>query len=65
MHLQTGQINADSARRSQKKDGEQKHGLSVVADKVLTVYAAGKARKAAQDAEGVPANVDNWQKNAA
>ena len=30
------------------KDGEQKHGLSVVVDKVLTVYAAGKARKVAQ-----------------
>lgn len=38
------------------KDGEEKHGLSVVADKVLTVYAAGKARKAAHaDAEEVPA----------
>ena len=46
------------------KDGEQRHGLSVTADRVLTVYAAGKARKAAQDADGVPANVDNRQKSA-
>lgn len=37
------------------KDGEEKHGLSVVADKVLTVYAAGKARKSARDAEEVTA----------
>ena len=35
------------------KDGEEKHGLSVVADKLLTVYAAGKARKAARDAEEI------------
>ena len=34
-----------------EKDGEQKHGLSVTADRVLTVYQAGKARKAARDAE--------------
>jgi single-stranded DNA-binding protein len=27
------------------KAGEEKHGLSVVADKVLTVYQAGKLRK--------------------
>lgn len=38
-----------------EKDGEQKHGLSVVADRVLTVYAAGKARKAARDQEAVAA----------
>ena len=31
------------------KDGEEKHGLSVVADRVLTVYAAGKMRKAARE----------------
>ena len=37
------------------KDSEEKHGLSVVADRVLTVYAAGKARKAARDSEEVPA----------
>ncbi len=40
---------------SWEKDGEEKHGLSVVADKVLTVYAAGKARKAARDTDEVPA----------
>lgn len=40
---------------SWEKDGEQKHGLSVVADKVLTVYAAGKQRKAARDIEDVAA----------
>lgn len=34
-----------------EKDGEQKHGLSVVADKVLTVYAAGKQRKVARELE--------------
>ena len=33
------------------KDGEEKRGLSAVADKVLTVYAAGKARKAARELE--------------
>ena len=38
-----------------EKDGEQRHGLSVTADRVLTVYAAGKARKAARDSEEVPA----------
>ena len=37
------------------KDGEERHGLSVVADKVLTVYAAGKARKATREAEEVAA----------
>ena len=35
---------------SWEKAGEEKHGLSVVADRVLTAYAAGKARKAARDA---------------
>lgn len=35
---------------SWEKAGETKHGLSVVADRVLTAYAAGKARKAARDA---------------
>jgi single-stranded DNA-binding protein len=38
-----------------EKNGETHHGLSVVADKVLTVYAAGKARKSARDAEESPA----------
>ncbi len=33
------------------KDGEQKHGLSVIADKVLTVYQAGKLREQARGAE--------------
>jgi single-stranded DNA-binding protein len=37
------------------KDGETRHGLSVVADKVLTVYAAGKARQVARDPEAVTA----------
>ena len=40
---------------SWEKDGEEKHGLSVVADKVMTAYAAGKARKAARDSEEVTA----------
>lgn len=40
---------------SWEKDGEQRHGLSVVADKVLTAYAAGKARKAARESEEVAA----------
>jgi len=37
------------------KDGEEKHGLSVVADKVLTVYAAGKQRKVARELEDAAA----------
>ncbi len=37
------------------KDGGEKHGLSVVADRVLTAYQAGKARKAAREAEEIPA----------
>lgn len=37
------------------KDGEEKHGLSVVADRVLSAYAAGKARKAARESEEVAA----------
>jgi single-strand DNA-binding protein len=40
---------------SWEKDGEGKHGLSVVADKVLTVYQIEKRRKQARDAEGAPA----------
>jgi len=40
---------------SWEKAGEQKHGLSVVADRVLTVYAAGKQRKAARETEEAPA----------
>jgi len=34
-----------------EKDGEQRHGLSVVADRVLSAYAAGKQRKATREAE--------------
>lgn len=33
--------------------GEQEHGLSVVADKVLTVYAAGNARKAVREIQEI------------
>ena len=33
------------------KDGEQRHGLSVVVDRVLTAYAVGKQRKAAREYE--------------
>lgn len=38
-----------------EKDGEEKHGLSVVVDRVLTAYQAGKLRKAAREAESEPA----------
>ena len=37
------------------QDGSEKHGLSVTADKVLTVYAAGKLRKGAREAEAAMA----------
>jgi len=37
------------------KDGNEAHGLSVTADRVLTAYAAGKMRKAARDDEEQPA----------
>lgn len=40
---------------SWERDGEQRHGLSVTADRVLSAYAAGKARKATREAEEVPA----------
>lgn len=36
---------------SWQKDGEEKHGLSVVADRVMSAYAAGKQRKAAREQE--------------
>ena len=39
--------------RSWESNGETKHGLSVVADRVLTAYAAGKSRKQTREAEGV------------
>jgi len=44
---------AHGERITWEKNGEQHHGLSVMADKVLTVYATGKARKSARDAEEV------------
>ena len=37
------------------QDGAEKHGLSVTADRVLTVYQAGKQRKQARDLEVEPA----------
>jgi single-stranded DNA-binding protein len=37
------------------KGGEEKQRLSVVADKVLTVYAGGKQRKAARETEDAAA----------
>lgn len=40
---------------SWEKDGETKHGLSITADRVLTVYAAGKIRSAVREAESAPA----------
>lgn len=33
------------------KDGEERHGLSMVADRVLSAYAAGKVRKASREEE--------------
>ena len=38
-----------------EKDGETKTGLSVVADRVLSAYAAGKARKQSREAEELTA----------
>ena len=37
-----------------EKDGERKHGLSVVAEQVLTVYQIDKRRKASRPEEGAP-----------
>jgi single-stranded DNA-binding protein len=37
--------------RTWEKDGETKTGLSAVADRVLSAYAAGKARKQSREAE--------------
>jgi len=34
-----------------QKNGEDRHGLSVIADRVMSAYAAGKTRKATRDAE--------------
>ena len=56
--LQLGDSAAIAGRAklsSWTKDGEERHGLSVTADRVLTVYVAGKARKAAREPEEVPA----------
>jgi single-stranded DNA-binding protein len=35
--------------------GEDRHGLSVIADRVMSAYVAGRVRKAARDADEVPA----------
>ena len=40
---------------SWEKDGEEKHGLSVVADQVLSIYQIEKRRKRAAAPEEVPA----------
>lgn len=32
-----------------ERDGEQRHGLSIVAEQVLTLYALGKRRKASRE----------------
>lgn len=37
------------------RDGEQQHGLSVVVERVMSVYQVGKQRRAARDAEETPA----------
>jgi len=37
------------------KDGEEKHGLSVVADKVLTIYQIDKKRRQGSQPEGIAA----------
>ena len=37
--------------RTWEKDGETRTGLSVTADRVLSVYQAGKARKQSREAE--------------
>jgi single-stranded DNA-binding protein len=37
--------------RTWEKEGETRTGLSVVADRVLSAYAAGKARKASREPE--------------
>ncbi len=41
--------------RTWEKDGAQKTGLSAVADRVMSAYAAGKTRKAAREPEEVTA----------
>lgn len=34
-----------------EKDGQQRHGLSVTVDRVMSAYAAGRQRKAARELE--------------
>ena len=41
--------------KSWERDGEQKHGLDVVAEQVLTVYQADKRRRQARGTEEAPA----------
>lgn len=41
--------------RTWEKDGATRTGLSVVADRVLSAYAAGKARKQSREAEEMAA----------
>jgi single-stranded DNA-binding protein len=41
--------------RTWEKDGATRTGLSVVADRVISVYAAGKARKRSQETEELTA----------
>ena len=61
--LASGSLIADPKSRTSgagkltewENDGEQKHGLSVVAYRVLSVYAAGKARRASREEEASPA----------
>lgn len=40
---------------SWEKDGQQRHGLSVTVDRVMSAYAAGKQRKAARETEDAAA----------
>jgi len=40
---------------SWESGGEEKHGISVVADRVMSAYQAGKARKAARITEEIAA----------
>lgn len=56
--LQRGDALAVAGRAklsSWEKNGEQKHGLSVTAERVLSPYMLDKKRQAARDAAEVPA----------
>lgn len=56
--LQKGDACAIAGRAkltSWEKAGEQKHGLSVTADKVLTIYQIDKKRRQASQPEGMAA----------